>query len=584
MSQRLKALKSAAEIARRALLSPLGFIASAVLVAIIGFAIVVPIVSPYDANTGSLLDFLKPPSPAHLMGTDSTGRDIMLRMAIATRVTILAAMLAVAIATAVGVSAGVVAGYFQSRITSVITWVNSLVMALPGLVVLLAASVVLGNSVWTAMVVIGLLMAPSLFRLTYSAVTVVRNELYIDAAKVFGISSVRIIWRHVLRVVQGPLIVQAGILMAAAIAAQGGLQFLGLSDPLLPNWGSMLNEGFSKLFSAPLLLVWPTVAIAATSLSFVFLSNAIRDQIRIGASRAISTQAPKTSVVTESHTSQLDEPKPGWLLDVDGVDVEFVQPNGSVEKVVRGVSLQIAPGESVGIVGESGSGKTQTARALMGLLARGGKVAGGKVKFEGQVIDLNSQKTIRKIRGSKIGYIPQEPMSNLDPSFTIGWQLTEPLRYVRKLSKDQATKAVSELLVKVGFADPERILQLYPHELSGGMAQRVLIVGAVALDPVLIIADEPTTALDVSVQAEVLDLLRGVMEEKNIALLLVTHNLGVVADIAERVYVFQSGQIVESGSTRDVLKNPRAEHTKQLLASLLDDAPMRAPYLEGAQA
>jgi len=583
MNEQLKALKSGAEVAARVLRSPLGMIAGLVLAALIVFSIVVPAASPFDPNTGNLLDFLKPPSATHLMGTDSTGRDIMLRMAIATRVTLVAAVFAVSIAAIVGISAGLAAGYFQTRLASAITWVNSLVMALPGLVVLLAASVVLGNSIWMAMTVIGLLMSPSLFRLTYSQVTAVRNELYVDAAKLFGLSDLRIIFRHVLSVVRGPLIVQSGILMAAAIAAQGGLQFLGLSDPLVPNWGSMLNEAFTKLFTAPWLLVWPTTAIASASLSFVFLSNAIRDQLRIGSSRRIESK-PVAPALEAGARREAEVPAEGWLLNVENIDVVFSQPDGSEEQVVKSVSLQIARGESVGIVGESGSGKTQTARAILGLLDRGGRVSGGTVSFEGKQLELNSQKALRGIRGSRIGYIPQEPMSNLDPSFTVGWQLIEPLRRVGGMDKRQAEATVLELLQRVGFSNPARVMKLYPHELSGGMAQRVLIVGAVSLRPALIIADEPTTALDVSVQAEVLDLLREIATEFGIALLMVTHNLGVVADIASRVYVFQAGQIVESGTAIEVFKNPKATHTQQLLASLLDDLPIREPFVEEAGA
>jgi ABC-type dipeptide/oligopeptide/nickel transport system ATPase component/ABC-type dipeptide/oligopeptide/nickel transport system permease subunit len=579
MNEQLKGLKSGAEVAARVLRSPLGMIAGLVLAALIVFSIVVPAVSPFDPNTGNLLDFLKPPSETHLMGTDSTGRDIMLRMAIATQVTLDAAVYAVAIAGIVGISAGLAAGYFQTRLASAITWVNSLVMALPGLVVLLAASVVLGNSIWMAMTVIGLLMSPSLFRLTYSQVTAVRNELYVDAAKLFGLSDLRIIFRHVLSVVRGPLIVQSGILMAAAIAAQGGLQFLGLSDPLVPNWGSMLNEAFTKLFTAPWLLVWPTTAIASASLSFVFLSNAIRDQLRFGSSRRIESK-PLAPALEAGARREAEVPASGWLLNVENIDVVFSQPDGSEDQVVKSVSLQIAPGESVGIVGESGSGKTQTARAILGLLDRGGRVSGGTVAFEGKQLELNSQKALRGIRGSRIGYIPQEPMSNLDPSFTVGWQLIEPLRRVCGMDKRQAEATVLELLQRVGFSNPTRVMKLYPHELSGGMAQRVLIVGAVSLRPALIIADEPTTALDVSVQAEVLDLLREIATEYGIALLMVTHNLGVVADIASRVYVFQAGQIVESGTAIEVFNNPKAPHTQQLLASLLDDLPIREPFVE----
>jgi peptide/nickel transport system permease protein len=193
---------------------------------------------------------------------------------------------------------------------------------------------------------------------------------------------------------------------------------------------------------------------------------------------------------------------------------------------------------------------------------------------------LNSESGLAKLRGRTIGYIPQEPMSNLDPGYRVGAQLIEPLRLVAGLSRTEAEELILGILQRVGFSDPKRVMSLYPHELSGGMAQRVLIAGALALKPSVIIADEPTTALDVSVQAEVLDLLRSVAAEHNIALIVVTHNLGVVADLASRVYVFQRGAVAECGTVSQVLKHPKAKHTKELLGALLDNAPMRQPYQE----
>jgi peptide/nickel transport system permease protein len=251
---------------------------------------------------------------------------------------------------------------------------------------------------------------------------------------------------------------------------------------------------------------------------------------------------------------------------------------GGIKRVVQNVTLTVNRGEVVGLIGESGSGKTQTAFALLGLLPAGGKVIAGSIVFDGQQMTMASPKELDKIRGARISYIPQEPMSNLDPSFTIGSQLVEPMVCVMKMSKQEATSRAIALLERVGIPEPTKAMKKYPHEISGGQAQRVLIAGAVSCNPDLIIADEPTTALDVTVQAEVLDLLRELQQETNTALLLVTHNFGVVADLCDYINVMQSGRIVEAGSVLEIFSNAKHPHTKSLLESILEGGPARGSY------
>jgi peptide/nickel transport system permease protein len=229
----------------------------------------------------------------------------------------------------------------------------------------------------------------------------------------------------------------------------------------------------------------------------------------------------------------------------------------------------------LGLVGESGSGKSQTAFATLGLLPAAGRITGGSIMFAGQELTGLPVRSYRELLGREIAYVPQEPMTNLDPSFTIGQQLVVPLRKKQGLSRADARARALELLDRVGITDPERTFESYPFQISGGMAQRVLIAGAVSCEPRLLIADEPTTALDVSVQAEVLGVLRTLQREKGMGVLLVTHNFGVVADICDRVAVMSNGLIVESGDTREVLRTPRHEYTVSLLNSMLDDETFR---------
>jgi peptide/nickel transport system permease protein len=217
-------------------------------------------------------------------------------------------------------------------------------------------------------------------------------------------------------------------------------------------------------------------------------------------------------------------------------------------------------------VGESGSGKSQIAFSILGILPREALVLSGNVLLDGEDL-MADPAALAAARGRRIGYVPQEPMSNLDPSFTIGSQLVRGLRVARGMSKPEARARVTELLVRVGITDPERVMRLYPHEISGGMAQRVLICGAVASDPDIIVADEPTTALDVTVQAEVLELLRELSEERGLAMVLVTHNLGVVADLCHTVSVMKDGVIVERADVDEIFASPRERYTQELLSS-----------------
>jgi peptide/nickel transport system permease protein len=254
------------------------------------------------------------------------------------------------------------------------------------------------------------------------------------------------------------------------------------------------------------------------------------------------------------------------ILSVRGLRIAYPDAQGGVNEVVHGVDLDVRRGEIHGLVGESGSGKSQIAFSTLGILPREAVILGGSILLDGEDL-LADEARMRAARGRRIAYIPQEPMSNLDPSFTIGSQLSRGLRAARPMPKKDAKKLLVDLLVRVGITDPERVLRLYPHEISGGMAQRVLICGAVASDPDIIIADEPTTALDVTVQAEVLELLRELDHERGLAMILVTHNLGVVADICDVVSVMKDGNIVERADVDSLFAAPNQPYTQQLLAS-----------------
>ncbi|MGW9129905.1 dipeptide/oligopeptide/nickel ABC transporter permease/ATP-binding protein [Streptomyces sp. NPDC055681] len=486
------------------------------------------------------------------------------------------ALIALGIALALGVPSGLYAGYYAGRFDAVANWVVNLVMALPAMVVLLASRAILGPKVWVLTVVLGFLIAPSFFRLVRGIVVNVRGELYVDAAKVSGLSDTRIVARHVLVVVRGPIIIQTALVAGLAIGLQAGLEFLGVGSGSTATWGAMLNEAFQNIQREPALLLWPGLALGVTNGALVLIATALRDVLedRTGESaRRRKHSKDTTAPVTDAGTGER-----AALLSIRGLSVAYAQPDGTDKEVVHGVDLDVRPGEIFGLVGESGSGKTQTAFCVLGILPEGGRISRGSILVAGQEIAGLPERAHRALRGRTVAYVPQEPMSNLDPAFTIGSQLTEPIRHVLGVSRAAATHRAVDLLRLVEIPDPEQVMRRYPHEISGGVAQRVLIAGAMSCDPELLIADEPTTALDVRVQAEVLDLLRRLQRERDLGVLLVTHNFGVVADVCDRVAVMNAGRIVETGSTEQVLHDPQDSYTRTLLGAVLDAAPARSPW------
>jgi peptide/nickel transport system permease protein len=575
-------------LARRFLKNPLGVAALSVLVLIVLAAIFAPLLTSYNPNAASVLNVLQGPGAGHLLGTDGAGRDVWARLLYGARYTLAGALLATVVAAILGITSGLVAGYYGKWFEAASSWVTTLLMALPGIVVLLAARAVLGPSLWTVMIIFGVLLAPAFYRLVYTAVSGVRNELFVDAARVSGVSDFRIIARHILTVVRAPIIIQGSIVFGIAIAVQVGLDFLGFGDQNIPTWGNMLNDGFTNLYRDPQLVVWPGLAIILTTVALTLFANALRDELEQSArprrrrrAAAAATAAGPAGPDTDTIAHEVpDSSAQAPLLDVQGLAVGYPQPDGSVTRVVNNVSLDIRRGEVHGLIGESGSGKTQTAWSVLRLLPAGGEILAGSVRFDGEDLSRVPEAKMRDIRGRRIAYIPQEPMSNLDPSFTIGSQLTEPMQIKLGVSKSEAKARALKLLGQVGIPNPERTFAAYPHELSGGMAQRVLIAGAVSCEPDLVIADEPTTALDVTIQAEILDLLRELQQELGVTILIVTHNFGVVADLCDRVSVMQKGRIVETGPARAIFADPQHPYTRSLFDAILDESQARGPYAQ----
>ncbi|MER7540409.1 dipeptide/oligopeptide/nickel ABC transporter permease/ATP-binding protein [Streptomyces sp. NPDC097704] len=555
----------------RLLRNPVAVVCLVFLTAAVLFGLSSPWLAPHAPDATQLDAVNAPPfTPGHPLGGDGSGRDILSRLMWGTQRTLMACVIILVSALAVGVPAGLIAGYRRGVADPLINWVSDLIMTMPGIVLLIALYTLTGPNLVVAMGVFGVLVAPSYFRLVRGVVLGVRKELYVDAAMVVGLSDTRIIGRHVLWAVRAPVIIQSSFVLGGGIAIQAAVDFLGLGDPSQASWGVMLQEAFANIYTNGWSVVWPATLISLTGLALVLLGNALRDALQVGSvRRALPPRrhkqlaaefAERAAPATATHTAP-----EGTLLSVRDVRVGYPLADGGSTEVVRGVDLDVRAGEIHGLVGESGSGKTQTAFSVLGILGLEALV-GGAVVFDGKNL-LADPAAQARARGRRIAYIPQEPMTNLDPCFKVGTQLVQGLRAVRRIGRREARDEVLALLAKVGIKDPERVFGLYPHEISGGMAQRVLICGAVAAGPDLIIADEPTTALDVTVQAEVLDLLRELRDERGLGMVLVTHNFGVVADLCDTVSVMKDGRIVESGDVRSIFHRPSHPYTKELLSS-----------------
>ncbi|HWH25424.1 MAG TPA: dipeptide/oligopeptide/nickel ABC transporter permease/ATP-binding protein [Pseudolysinimonas sp.] len=571
------------QLARRPML--LG--SSLVLMVVVLLALLAPLLTPYDPTKTSLSLVLAPPSAAHPLGGDGVGHDVLARLLWGSGASLMAGAIATGVAVLVGVPAGLIAGYRRGRFDTVSSWFADALLAIPGIVALLVVVSVFGTAITPTMIALGILFAPNFFRLSRATVVQVRKELYIDAAKISGLSATRIVFRHILAVVATPILIQASLTAGVAIIVQSGLAFLGIGNALEPSWGAMVNDAYRNNVAAPQLILWPGLAIGITAAALAIVGSSLSDALNRSGGRFRTARPDRRAQRRQTHEDAVRRAASAADVDghlvVEGLRVSYPSEAG-LREVVRGVSFSVNRGECLGIVGESGSGKSQTAFAVLGLLPSEAVRQADRIQLDGIDLITARERDLDRLRVTRIAYIPQDPMSNLDPVYTIGAQMIETIRAHERVSQRAARARAQELLGQVGIVDPARTLAAYPHEISGGMAQRVLIAIAVSCDPEVVIADEPTTALDVTVQAEVLALLRRLQRERNLAVVLVTHNLGVVADICDRVAVMRDGEIVETADVFTLFRDPQHPYTKELLGSTLSGAEPRTRLLGRASA
>ncbi|HVI16847.1 MAG TPA: dipeptide/oligopeptide/nickel ABC transporter permease/ATP-binding protein, partial [Gaiellales bacterium] len=535
---------------------PGGLFGAAWLVFVLVASLTAALWRPYAVDEQDLANRLQGPSGAHWFGTDPLGRDILSRIFTAGSLPLLSSLLMLVVAFGIGLPLALVAAERGRRTEQVISRLTEILMALPLIILLLAVIGVIGTKIYWVMAILGVLISAAVYRIMLGVAQSVRQRLYVDAARVNGLGSLRVNLLHVLPSMATVAAVQAAQLFGIGLLINAGLAFLGFgpAEPK-PSWGFMIQDASKHIFDTPWLMVPTGLVLAIT----VVAANELADAIATKGKR----ERPRRRIRRRATAVPVDSTPadPSAVLEVR--DLSIAVDDGPA--LVTGVSFALRPGTVLGLVGESGCGKTMTARSLMGLLPDGVGISTGSILWQGRELVGLSETRLNEVRGREIAMISQEPMVALDPMFSVAYQLVQPIRRFRDVGRGEARQIAAGLLRQVGIVDAERVLKSYPHQLSGGMAQRVCIALALTGEPELLIADEPTTALDVTVQAEILSLLRALVKDTGLSVVIVSHDLGVVADLCDDVAVMYAGEVVESGAAAAVLDDPAHPYTMALL-------------------
>lgn len=591
-----------------------GLVTVAVLLVL---AIIGPFIAPYPTTTANPTIRLEPPDLAHPFGTDENGMDILSRIIAAPRVDVSVAFISIAIAVVIGTTLGVFAGFFEGsrrRVAALlgetILRLLDVIQAFPVFILAMVLVAVRGASTENIIIAIAFVNMPVFLRIARAEVLSLRQRPFAEAAQSIGARDRSIAFRHLLPNAFPPLIAQISATMGFAILLTAGLSFVGAGvNPPTPELGGMISTGAGSMIIG---LWWPSlfpgIALGFIVFSFAAAGEALAHllephsidaegmvargdtgrSISVGSGAAAAGVAdmvmPSIQVTTlaseeEAHAAALETTggdgkgrtfdhgvtrAADSLLSVDGLSVEF-SGAGRTVRVLDDISFWVAPGEAVGVVGEAGSGKSVLVRAMLRLLPDEGRVVGGSVRYHDEDILTMDPDKLRRLRAVEFSPILPNAKAQLSPVTKVADLMVLVYRAHAAASRKEALAKAVEALRLVGIQDPERRLNAYPHELSGGMAQRVCIAMSLLHSPRLLVADEPTAGLDVTVQRQVLDQLVAAAHERQAAQLLVTRDLGIVAQYCQRVAVMQGGRIVESGYTRDLFAHPQHPYTRKLL-------------------
>lgn len=559
-----------------------------ILVLIAGSAVFAPVIAPHDPL--QIFIAREAPSAEHLFGTDEKGRDVLSRLIYGTRFSLLIGLLATGLGLVNGAILGSIAAVSRRPISETIMRIMDIIMSIPGIALAAVFVAVFGKTLFVIIIAIGFVYIPQLTRVVRANVLSAYGEDYVNATLVAGARAPRILIKHVMRNTIAPVMVFATILVADAIILEASLTFIqaGIGEPT-PTWGNILSDARGGVLAGRWWqALFPGLAIMLTVLCLNIVSEGLTDAMVSTSHGSAQQKSGKTTTEAErlqmnpvaaheaqeealvqrldqlatverSRTDRYTHSTQGEvLLEVERLSICF--PRHGDVAVVDDVSFSVRPGETMGLVGESGCGKSITSLAIMGLLDPKAEVS-GSIWYNGEDLARVTAARRRELMGTDLAMIYQDALSSLNPSMLISAQ-------IKQLTKRGGTRSAVELLELVGL-EPDRTLKSYPHELSGGQRQRVLIAMALTRDPKLVIADEPTTALDVTVQRQVIDLLNELREKLGFSMVFVSHDLALVAEVAHSVTVMYAGQVVEQASTSELLSNPVHEYTRGLLGSVL---------------
>ncbi len=549
----------------------MGRIALALSAGVIAIAIVTALAAPFlPLPDPSAMDAppYTPPGAEHWLGTDNFGRDVFARLIWGTQLALLVAIVSSAIASLLGIVLGSLSGYFGGNVDAILSRIFDVFLLIPSFFLVLLIVALFGSGIEYTMVAIALTTWPRSARIMRAQVLSLKSRVYVQAARAAGASHLRTLARHVIPNGLAPIITDATILMGLAILTEAGLSFLGLGDQNAVSWGRMIFEGQRQLRLAPWMSFFPGLSllllVAAFNLLGDGLNRALNPQLRRLAAR-VKPEAPVEATAAPDRT--------GTMLEVRDLRLEYRLGSETI-RAVDGISFTLARGGSLGIVGESGCGKSSLGAALLQVMAPNAALTSGDVTLDGEPILRGGRRVTRdgvevlqRLRWTRASIIFQSAMNALNPVMTIERQLLDAYRLHRPEAGSAAADArIGEVFDMIGI--PRERLKAYPHELSGGMRQRAMIALSLLHEPALVIADEPTTALDVLVQDQILGELDALRRRMNLSLILISHDMGAVAETCAQVAVMYAGEIVELAPTARIFADPRHPYTRALLAAL----------------